>query len=279
MIALGPSDKAGVIIHTGSEKRLSFDAFMEEISSSRAVIVGEVHDKAEDHLVQLQILLGLAMGRRPVYVGIEYLPWTMQAKLDDYISGAASEEEFLRLTDWNGNWGYPFHLVRPVFLAARKWSVGIACLNAPKEIVMKVAREGIKGLNESERALIAAEIDLENVEHRRYVRAVFDRHPHFSPGKYDYFYEAQCVWEDTMAEKAASYLRGRDGVMVILCGRGHIVEGFGIPNRLRKRTEGKIVTVVPLTQHRPFSRNIADYVWITGGGPTRDMMEGRPESP
>lgn len=280
MITTGPSDKPGVIIHTGSDRRLSFDAFIEEISSSRAILVGEVHDRADDHLVQVQILLGLAKGARPVHVGIEYLPWTLQAKVDEYLSGAASEEEFLRGANWIGNWGHPFYLARPVFLAARKWSAGIACLNAPREIVSKVAREGIKALSESERALIAAEIDLQDAEHRRYVRAVYDRHPHFSPGRYDYFYEAQCVWEDTMAEKAAGYLGARDGVMVILCGRGHIVEGFGIPERLRKRTGGKVVTVVPLSQESTFPRNIADYVWITGGGrPSRDMMEGRAGSP
>ena len=48
----------------------------------------------------------------------------------------------------------------------------------PHEIVRKVARSGLAGLDEEERSQIAREIDLNNEEHKAYMQEVFGGHSH-----------------------------------------------------------------------------------------------------
>ena len=58
-----------IVIH--KNKKLSFDAFITEISNKRAVFVGEIHDRYDNHLNQLSILKALHQQNPNIGIGVE----------------------------------------------------------------------------------------------------------------------------------------------------------------------------------------------------------------
>ena len=126
-------------------------------------------------------------------------------------------------------------------------------------------------LEPDERSLLAKNIDVGNQEHRAYLQEVFENDAHSGLSNFEFFYEAQCVWEDTMAENIAAALEGADKTLVVLTGNGHIVNKFGIPDRTVARVPADTATVLlaPMEEGLTIARNSADYVWLTGKYPRR----------
>jgi membrane-associated protease RseP (regulator of RpoE activity) len=64
----------------------------------------------------------------------------------------------------------------------------------------------------------------------------------------DAFYRVQLLWDETMAETAAEYLKspaGRGRRLLLLAGSNHVRYGFGIPRRLFRRVPLPFVIVEP----------------------------------
>jgi uncharacterized iron-regulated protein len=253
------------ILDLDAGKAVSFSELTERLASFDVVFVGEVHSIPEHHLIQVQILQALATRVPSLTIGVEFFQQDQQALLDRYILGDGSEEAFLEEVDWRKTWGYPYHFYRPLFLAARREGIRVIALNASRGIVRKVAREGLEGLGEEERAAVPRDLDLGNEAHRAYVREVFERHDHGDLRNFEFFYEAQCVWDETMAHNIATFIDGHGGQMVVFSGNGHILWKFGIPDRTQRRLPLSVVTLIPYPLHEPVTveKGMADYLWLT----------------
>ena len=133
-------------------------------------------------------------------------------------------------------------------------------------MVRKVARSGLRSLTPEERAQTAREIDLGNEAHREYLTEVYQGHSHDALQDFDHFYQAQCVWEETMAQNIARELEDTPRKMVVFAGNGHIVNRFGIPDRVLRRIPVPMATILlyPLTERTILFKTMADYVWLTG---------------
>lgn len=257
--------KRGQILDLKSSKAISFQELVDTLSTKELIFVGEVHDNAEHHLIQVQILQALQACCGPVAVGMEFFQKPKQEALDRYINGETDEDTFLREVDWKGSWGFDYHFYRPLLMLAKEHHSRILALNAPRAVVKKVARGGLESLDPDDRNLIAREVDLTNEAHRAYVREVFGRHANDNLKKFDFFYQAQCVWDDTMAERIADYLEANRTKMIVFVGNGHIVNHFGIPDRTIRRYSASMATIMPYTLKKKVSldANMADYVWLT----------------
>ncbi|MDP6180717.1 MAG: ChaN family lipoprotein, partial [Desulfatiglandales bacterium] len=215
--------KVGQILDLKTGKVLSFDQLIDQIASKEIIFIGEVHDNPEHHLIQAQIIQAL-MGRFSlVTIAMEFFQKSQQPSLDRYLQRELTESEFLKEVDWKGRWGFDYHFYRPLVLSARQHGSRILAINAPNDIVKKVAREGLKGLDENERKKLPKEIDLSNKAHRAYLREIYEKHSHNDLKKFETFYEAQCVWEDTMAHNLAEHLSQNKRKLVVFTGIGHIV--------------------------------------------------------
>lgn len=253
------------IVHAPSGKVVSFGALMDHVSSFDVIFVGEVHTNAEHHLIQVQILQALLEKVPDLMIGIEFIPRNMQPYLDRYVMEDETEEAFLETVDWKKTWGYPYHLYRPLFLAARREKAPVFALNAPRDIVRKVAREGLASLNQQERSMIPAGLDLSDEAHRDYVHEVYHRHDHSTLRNFEYFYQAQVVRDETMAHSIAEAIGNRGGKMLVFSGNGHIARKFGIPARTLRRIPVSVVTVVPYPLHGAVTveEDLADFIWLT----------------
>ncbi|MFH1122891.1 MAG: ChaN family lipoprotein, partial [Pseudomonadota bacterium] len=252
-------------------KTLSFDELVERIAPKDLIFVGEVHDNPEHHLIQVQILQALIASPGPLVIAMEFFQQGHQVALDRYLRGEITEAEFLRDVNWNESWGYDYLLYRPLLLMAKEKGIKVLALNAPAAIVKKVAREGLKGLDLDERDQLPLDIDLTVEAHRAYLLNIYRRHPHEDLKDFEYFYEAQCVWEETMARNLSKYQRETGERLVVFAGSGHIIHKFGIPDRTIRRSPAALVTIMPypIGKKEAFERETADYVWLTPDYPHR----------
>lgn len=266
--------RIGRIIHLETGKAVSFGELIAQLGPAELIFIGEVHDNPEHHLIQVQILQALIARYGPVTIGMESFQEHQQSVLDGYLHGDLTEEAFLRDVDWQNQWGLDYYFYRPLLLLVKEKGGRVLAINAPDRIVRKVARTGLNTLETREREQLAHIIDLDNKEHRAYLRGIYKEHPKEDLRKFDHFYEAQCVWEETMAENIAEYLEKYDQKMVVFTGNGHITNRYGIPDRTLRRIPVSTATIVlyPLTKRVTISKKTADYVWLTGNYPRRRLM-------
>ncbi len=277
--------RIGRILDVKARKAISFQKLIEDLSSKDVIFLGEVHDNPEHHLIQVQILQAINARCGPTDVAMEAFQRPRQDALDRYLEDKISEETFLQTVDWKRSWGYDYHLYRPLLLWAKGSHSRILAVNAPIDAVRKVARQGLSSLTPDERNAIAEEIDLTHQAHRDYLRQVYDRHRHGELESFDYFYQAQCVWEDTMAENISAFLKEGRSKLVVIAGNGHLVNKYGIPDRTLKRIPVAVATLLPFPIHgkTDIDGEVADYVWLTPEAPHRfrffHEMKRKPKTP
>jgi uncharacterized iron-regulated protein len=259
---------SGQIVDLGVGKPIPFRVLTELLSAQDLLFVGEVHDDADHHLIQVQVLQALLDCCQPLTLAMECFEQKNQEFLDRYIQREINEEELLKAVDWEESWGYDYHLYRPLLLMARQNRFRVLAINAPRSVVREVARTGLDSLTEGDRKTIARDIDLGNEAHRAYLQEIF-KHHHGDLESFEFFYQAQCVWEDTMARNIAEHVKNNAGMMIVIAGNGHIRFKYGIPDRVAKRVPVSMATLMPypITGHEDLQGGLADYVWLTRSYP------------
>jgi uncharacterized iron-regulated protein len=257
----------GQIVEGRTGRLLTVSQLLDSLEQVRAVFVGEEHDNPEHHRIQLEIIRGLYHRSLHLAVGMEMLPRESQAILDRWMEGEIKEEDFLRQVEWYKVWGYPFSLYRALLVFARDHEVQVAALNAPGVVVKKVAQTGLSGLNADERSRIAEDIRLDNHAHRQMIYQRFLEHPPVAPD-FERFYEAQCVWDETMAETLARLFDSplnAPHTVVVLSGISHMDQGLGIPEAFARRTGFPFALLIPARPDQVshlLQEEAADYLWV-----------------
>jgi uncharacterized iron-regulated protein len=266
--------RPGQIVDLASGKVIAFEDLITRLSSKDLVFIGEAHDNPDHHLIQIQILQALASLSPSLTLGMEFFQKHQQPIVDRYVQGESTEKEFLEAVDWKKTWGFDYRLYRPLMQAARDKRYRVLAINAPNLLVRKVARTGLKSLDPSEREQLPKEIDLTQERHRAFLREIYNEHSPRDLKDFEFFYEAQCVWEETMAHNIAKHLTPGKGRLIAFTGNGHIVNKFGIPDRTVRRVPSSVVTVMPypLNGHETIDRGAADFVWFTLPSPQRFSM-------
>ena len=256
----------GEIVRLETGETITFHQLIQELEAKELIFIGEVHDNPEHHLLQVQILQALIDRHGPVTLAVEFFQEPQQNIIDHYLQDNATEDEFLQDVNWARTWSFHYHYYRPLILLSKDKKCKVIALNAPRDIVKKVARSGLAGLEPEERSQLADKIDLSNKEHRAYLREIYNEHSFNDLKKFEYFYEAQCVWEDTMAENISDYVEKDKNKMVVLTGNGHIINKFGIPNRAAGRVQVRAATILlyAVKGSATIKKEMADFVWLTG---------------
>jgi uncharacterized iron-regulated protein len=212
-------------------------ALVARLAHERVVFVGETHTRYADHLNQLHIIERLFALDPNIALGVEYFQQRFQPQVDDYVAGRTTERQFLRETEYFERWGYDYRLYAPIFRFARERHMPVIALNVPSSLPSAVAKVGLDGLSDEQRAELPRQIEPASDAYKARLRAAFQAHGAVGPGTFEHFVEAQLVWDEGMAESAAAYLNAHpDRRMVILSGSGHVEFGSGIPRRLARRT-------------------------------------------
>ncbi len=269
------------IYHVASGDRLEPEALYDALAKHRFVIVGETHTDPWHHEVQWLVYQGVAARRRGVTaLGMEMFQRPYQEPLDAYVAGKIEAPEMLEKTEYMKRWRCDPKMYAPLWEHARAMRAPIVALNARKELTRKVAKVGLDGLDARERAGVP-ELDLTNLAHKKWMRDIFKAHGghKMDDAMFDRFYQAQVIWDETMAETAWRFVSaGKADAMVIAAGTGHVQRSFGIPGRLRRRAgdPAAVVTLIPVSGGGPHGSGVvttsmfktwaeqgwADYVWV-----------------
>lgn len=260
--------RVGDIVETRSGDILTPSQLIGELTGVDVIYVGETHTSSEDHRVQLRLMRDLHRQNPSLILAMEMFRRRQQPILDRYSTGQMSDEEFVQEIDWETEWGYPFPLYRDILNWARDHHVPIVGLNAPREVVAKIAREGLAALGPQERTLIARDFHLDDPVHENYVREQYQGHHKGAIKDFNAFFEAQLAWEETMAETLALTLATRQPhqKILVLIGKGHISNGVGVPSLTLKRVQHTYKTIAPMPVNFSGSLvdpDLADFVWIT----------------
>lgn len=219
---------------------------VERVRSAKYVAVGESHDSAEDHALQLRLYQKASEGRR-VALGMEMFQRPYQEPLDLYVRGEIDEAQMLEQTEWASRWGFETGLYQPLWRHAQSLGLAVVALNTRRELTKRVSAVGVDGLNEDERAELV-DLDLSREDYRTWLRDIFAGHGMATDEtKLDRFYQAQVLWDETMADSAVGFMAAHteyDGIFLVV-GRGHVERRWGIPSRIERRDpEHRVLVIV-----------------------------------
>ena len=255
------SFEEGTIISAATRTPVSFDTLVADLSIVRIVFVGEKHTDPVHHEIQLKVIKELFKTNPDLTVGMEMFDYTYQGVLDQWSDGKLDQKEFLEKTHWYANWRYDFALYKGVLDFIKEKKIKLVGLNIPFYIQSRIRVGGIKNLSIKDKKHLPDKIDTSNTAHRNYVESVYKLHHHKIRKNFDYFYEAQCVWEEIMAQSIARGIK--NDKMVVLSGNGHIIRKFGIPDRVFSRIKEPFRTIYPARPGSEVKLSYADYIWVT----------------
>ncbi|MEO1353329.1 MAG: ChaN family lipoprotein [Cyanobacteria bacterium J06635_15] len=243
----------------------------EALVAADVMYLGERHDSADDHAAQLAIITALHQENPNLAIGMEMFQRPFQPVLDRYLSGEISEADLIEQSEYETRWGFPWEHYAPILRFAQTHQIPVLALNAPAEVTRKVAREGLDSLAGEDLQYIPpiTDIDTSNRDYQNYVKAAFGAHGSHGNFNFDNFFAAQVVWDETMAMGIAEFRQTHpDTQVVVLAGQGHVVYGYGIPERVGRRLGEGITQQIVLLNPAPVvvegnEGAIADILWYS----------------
>ncbi len=273
----------------GQVKQVTFDRMLDDMSKADAVFVGEQHDHARGHQLELDILKGLQARNPKTLLSLEMFERDVQPVVDEYVGGNITESHFLQSSR---PWPTYKTDYRPLVELAKEKGLPIIAANAPRRYVNIVSRKGQAGLNDLPKASrnylgrfpYSMELpagydkmltDLFGDAHGQTAGSPAPTNPASPPNGMPStanMKEAQALWDVTMADSIARALREHKGWKVMqVNGAGHSDSRYGIVDRLRQmnpRLKFMVVSIRPDSDYPnvPGSKyaGIADYMLVTG---------------
>ena len=248
----------------------SLPEVIRQVADKKIIYAGETHDRYSHHLIQLEIIQSLhGMGKK-VAIGMEMFQRPFQKALDDYVSGRIDERVFLKNSEYFKRWNFDYNLYRPILQFARAEKIPVVALNIQREITEKVGKTGLDSLSEEEKRMIPSQMDFSDRAYRERLEKIFREHPSFEAKNFDFFHQAQILWDETMAESIDRFLKKNpDTQMVVLAGSGHLAYGSGIPQRAARRNGFDYAIIL---NDAELEKDIAHFIVNPGTIP----MEGTP---
>ena len=231
------------------------------VSGKRIVYVGEYHDRFSNHAVELEVIKALHRKNKKIAIGMEMFQRPFQKVLDEYIAGTIDERTMLKGTEYFKRWGFDYNLYRPVLTYAKEEKIPVIALNIRNEIVEKVSKGGIDSLSE-EKKEIPPQMDFSDEDYKKRLREIFQKHNSLKGKNFDFFYQSQILWDESMSQSIDDFLKSRpdfqkDGQVVVVAGSGHLSFGSGIPKRTFRRNGLDYAIIL---NDIDIEKDIADYL-------------------
>jgi uncharacterized iron-regulated protein len=261
-------------------KPATLEQVLDAATASEVVFVGEIHNDATAHQLELQLLQGAftrlarntqARAARPLVLSMEMFERDVQLVLDEYLAGLIQEKHFRAASrPWN-NYETDY---RPLVEFAREHQLPVVAANAPERYVNRVGRLGRDSLKTLAPAALAQLAPLPYGQPSAAYAAKFgaamggpQMGGHTNPNLLD----AQSLRDATMAYAIASELKRQPQALVLHVNGGFHSEGrLGVPEQLRAfrpQTRALVVTILPAPANEAFNAErysgLGDFVILT----------------
>jgi uncharacterized iron-regulated protein len=238
------------------------DEVIDSILDKPVIYVGERHTSYEDHKMQLKIIRSLYEKDRKFAIGMEMFQKPFQEVINDYISDKIDEKEFLKKTEYFKRWKFDYIYYKEIIDYAEVKDIPIIALNLRSEILKKVSEGGLDSLTEAEKMEIPEDMDMSDEDYKKRLKDIFEQHKNHQSRNFDYFYQSQILWDETMAHSIADFIEKNPGYqIVVLAGVGHIMFDSGIPKRVYRLNSKDYVTLIPFTEY--IDNDIGDFVFFS----------------
>jgi len=231
------------VVVKNDNRSLSIKQAAQEMKDYNVIYFGERHDSKIIHESQEKFFKELYKNNNNFSLGLEMVQKDYQDVLDRYLEDEnMNEKDLEEILNWNKTWGYDFKMYKPLFKFAKEKGLDIVALNTPKKIVRKVARNGLSSLVEEDYEYVPRDVYLDENEYEKLKGILKEAHGHMlrDESAVRRFYEAQSLWNETMAESIVEYLSdNEDKHIFVITGDKHISQKPGIPGRVERRAEKK----------------------------------------
>ncbi len=271
---IGPEE----ILRLPEGNPITFEEVFGDLNTTKLIFVGESHDQIEHHQIQVRLVQKLVANGKDVVIGMEMFERAQQPVLDRWSQGLLTKEEFVKEVQWESTWGIDYELYEGILDTAKSLHLKVLGLNVSRDLVRKLAENGRDGLSPEDKRMLP-KMDLTNRQHRAYIATIFKGHDKGSAKGFENFYQAQCLWDEGMAQSLSEFLKSPQAegkTVLVFSGSGHIVFGFGIPSRLFRRIALPYQTILLKTWSEKVngdltfagaSSPLANFLWITKPNP------------
>lgn len=228
----------------GDGKALTFAAVAERASSTRIVLLGEVHDNPAHHAAQADILRTMvANGRRPAVV-MEMIGRARQPAIDGFRAGGSTDAEaFAGAVGWAGS-GWPdFAIYRPIIAVALAFDLPIVAGDLDRQQLMAAANGGPGAALGSASARWNFDALYAKAERDTHLDALDVGHCHLMPrDRLGPMVDVQIARDASLAVAVLEAAGTADGA-VLIAGNGHVRADIGVPKLLAAAGAGPVLTV------------------------------------
>ncbi len=202
---------------------------VQELVSADMIIIGEHHDSTEHHQAQVELLRQVGQLYWAFHLGVEFINYQQQTSLDAYLNQSISEEQFLSEVNWGG---IPFAEYKQQYLVPLNyggWTFGV---NLPRSVSSEISKVGLENITPSSSALLPPNYEVGNSLY--FERFESTMKGHVSPEKIQHYFQAQSMWDDTMAwQLGRHFTEGKFIAMIV--GEFHVAFNHGLVSRIQAR--------------------------------------------
>ena len=276
------------ITETTSGEHVVWENMMEQIAGAEIILLGELHDHAVGHAVQLAITKDVLEKWPTSVVAFEMLERDEQIFVDDYMEDFIDAKTFASLTgsaSWagSGSWDAWY---QPIVDVVKNSQGKVVAANAPRRYV-KIARiNGYEKINElvgDRRGFVHYPSELSSGRYRqRFWETAF--HNDNDREEIDVtiidpddpmlpVFRSQQVWDSTMAESVALQKPTLNKKVLLLVGQFHIEYNGGVVQELKKMLPDANVLSISIQNEMPEEEwdgtpKIADFM-VIGSDPEK----------
>jgi uncharacterized iron-regulated protein len=221
---------------------VEIDQALSEVIPGTILIVSEVHDFLPHHKNQVTILQALKTKLNHISTAFEFFENRFQNAVDQYVDGMLTEDIFLKAVNWGR---IPFDFYRKQVLFPKLAGGKTIALNAASTLTSKISKAGLESLTDVEKAELHEGFALGNELYFDRFKEVMQNH--VTPDQLTHYFQAQSVWDDTMAYNAVQFISENPlQVLVVIVGDFHAQYGGGLPDRLKARGQKNLVVISQL---------------------------------
>ena len=235
---------------------MDWNQLIEHIVDMDVILIGEEHDDATGHAVQLAVVEDVFSRRDGGTLAMEMLERDEQLLIDDHADGVIDAKTFAKetgSTSWSGEGSWEAWY-QPIVDAAHSNGAKVIGANAPRRYVRLARTDGwerLEEMSEDRQVLFSIpEPPIDGVYRERFFEIMSPTdndgmvESGIDPSIVESFYRAQQVWDSTMAESVAEAVQQKSLPVILMAGRFHIDHEGGTVSELRKRLpDDRIVTI------------------------------------
>lgn len=252
-------------ISDGKSVPLSLEEILRRVENERVIFIGEGHTRAEDHLVQIEVIKHLHEKNKNPVVALEMFTRDHEPYLAQWVEGTLTEKEFKDI--YYGFWNVPYKHYKKIFAYTRQKEIPMTGINARDALIKEIARGGPSAIPaETLRKLKFTDCTL----HPDYKKTLgLDGNKIKHEEKLPYLCEAQRLRDTIMAYSLMEIIDKNESPVIVLLGAAHASK-IAVPkifSDLQSPGEKqRFVVLMPAIfksfAGRELETDLADYIWF-----------------